>query len=185
MDTLRVDIVYRPLRMAWAVHSGNWPSFESAIRISHIARGGRFNPVVFVDRAAEAKQLVEAFRADLIWPVGDREDVKAFPANYPHLINPLYGDLFHRGGDEPGRSQLLDIHNAASHGFGTPQWKHIEEEGVRVGCRRPSRQGAPSPVWWIPKSSGDWHRLSQATGRRQTPSGRAHQSRRPHPGGRA
>jgi hypothetical protein len=130
MDTVRVGIVYRPLRMAWGVHSGDWPSFESAIRISHTAWGGRFNPVVFVDRPAEAKQLVETFRADLIWPVGDREDTKAFPANYPHLIDPLYGDLFHKGGDDPGRSQLLDIHNAASHGFGTPQWKLIEEEGV-------------------------------------------------------
>jgi len=33
--------------------------------------GGRYNPILVVDREAEADQLVDLFRADVIWPIGD------------------------------------------------------------------------------------------------------------------
>jgi hypothetical protein len=132
MDTLRVDIAYRPLRMAWAVHSGDRASLERAVRITHTAWGGRFNPIVFVDRPAEARQLIEVFRTDVIWPMGDLEEVKEFPKIYPHLIDPFYGDLFHKSAGEVGQSQLLDIHNAIIHWRGTPAWQCLEEARIHL-----------------------------------------------------
>jgi hypothetical protein len=78
METTRVDICYRPLRIAWAVHSGDRESFRKAVRLTHTLWGGRFNPIVLVDRAKEAKQVIELFRADVIMPVGESEEVVAF-----------------------------------------------------------------------------------------------------------
>ena len=89
MDTTRVDICYRPLRIAWAIHSEDRDSFRKAVRLTHTLWGGRFNPIVLADRLEEAKQVVETFRADVIWPVGDTAAIKDFPNQFPHLITPL------------------------------------------------------------------------------------------------
>jgi hypothetical protein len=70
MDTVRVDIVYRPLRIAWAIHSSDRESLRRAVRLTHTMRGGRYNPIVLLDRLEEARRLVEVFRADIVWPVG-------------------------------------------------------------------------------------------------------------------
>jgi hypothetical protein len=79
MDTVRVNICYRPLRIAWAIRSGDHESFRRVVRLSHTLQGGRFNPIVLVDRKEEADQLIELFRADLVLPVGESEEVKTFP----------------------------------------------------------------------------------------------------------
>jgi len=131
MDTVRVDIAYRPLRIAWAIHSGDPDSLRRAVRLSHTLWGGRFNPIVLADRPDEARQLIEVFRADLIWPMGDSQEVKEFPGKFPHLIDPLMGSLFLRHEKDPGRAHVLDIHNALAHWRDTPQWKAWEAPGIR------------------------------------------------------
>src|SRR5262245_33131257 len=101
METTRVDICYRPLRIAWAIHSGNRAAFRDAVRLTHTLWGGRFNPIVLVDREDEAKQIIDRFRTDLIIPVGTSEEVASFPRRFPHLINPfLPQSLFTRRGTE-------------------------------------------------------------------------------------
>ena len=35
METARVDICYRPLRVAWAIHSADTDGFRQAVRLSH------------------------------------------------------------------------------------------------------------------------------------------------------
>ena len=113
-ETLRVDLVYRPLRIGWAVQAGDIASIRSAMRYSHARWGGRFNPIVVVDRDEEARSLVELFRVDLIMPVGDSADVRDFSKRFPHLIKPFFGDaVFVK--DERWRSNfshVLDIYNA-------------------------------------------------------------------------
>jgi len=81
-----------PLRICWAIKAGDKEGFRKAVRQSHALWGGRFNPIVVVDRESEAKRLVEVFRADMIFPVGDSDEVKAFAAKFPHLINPFFHD---------------------------------------------------------------------------------------------
>jgi hypothetical protein len=70
MDTARVDICYRPLRVAWAIHSGDREGFRRAVRLTHTLWGGRFNPIVMADRVDEARRLMDLFRVDLIVAVG-------------------------------------------------------------------------------------------------------------------
>jgi len=133
METTRVDICYRPLRIAWAIRSGDHESFRRAVRLTHTLWGGRFNPIVMADRAEEARQIIEAFRADVIWPVDDAEVVKDFPKQFPHLINPFLPEtLFFRDTARPTRARALDIHNMLVHSQHTPEWKARDTQGVRT-----------------------------------------------------
>jgi hypothetical protein len=132
METARVDICYRPLRVAWAIHSADKEAFRRAVRLSHTLWGGRFNPVVMADRPDEARQLVELYRVDVIIPIGTDPTVVAFTGQFPHLITPYFPDrLFLPHQSEATRAHLLDIHNALVHWRISGAWKAVEEQGIR------------------------------------------------------
>lgn len=131
MDTLRVNICYRPLRVAWAIRRGDFESLRKVIRISHTLWGGRFNPIVTIDDAEPAKRLIEAFRADVIWPMGDGDELTRFPQQFPHLINPfLVKSLVVDHGEDNRRAQLLDIHSALL-AMSPDEIKMMREKGFR------------------------------------------------------
>ena len=132
MDTVRVNIAYRPLRICWAIRTGDFNAFREAVRINHALWGGRFNPIVIVDRASEAQSLVEAFRADIIHPVGTSEEVKAFAATYKHLISPFFKEGVFVGEKQDARAQVLDVQNAMVFSRNTPDWKQIQESKPRI-----------------------------------------------------
>ena len=90
MDTVRVNIAYRPLRICWAIQDGDFDAFREAVRINHALWGGRFNPIVVVDREREARAIVEAFRADVVLPLGASAQIKKFTATFKHLISPFF-----------------------------------------------------------------------------------------------
>lgn len=132
-DTLRVDICYRPLRIGWAIKEGDVSAFRQAIRYSHALWGGKFNPVLIVDREDEAQRLIELFRIDFIWPLGDSEEVMNFSKKFTHLIQPFYGDsIFVKQEKWKSYSHLLDISNALSHWQSKPEWKSYKEQDFRV-----------------------------------------------------
>ncbi len=133
MDTLRVDICYRPLRIGWAIRAGNIDAFRKAVRLSHTLWGGRYNPIVVVDHEEEATRILDVFRVDLILPIGDSEQVKEFPKRFPYLIKPFFIDTLFIGGlHEPKQAQVLDIHNALVYLRDTPEWKAVKDRGFRV-----------------------------------------------------
>lgn len=133
METVRVDIVYRPLRICWAIKGGDKEAFRKAVRQSHALWGGRYNLIVIVDRESEARQLIEVFRADVIFPIGESNEVKSFVEKFPHLINPLFHDgVFILHGKGEVRSQILDVHNAFTYLRDRPEWKELKERGVRL-----------------------------------------------------
>lgn len=133
MDTLRVDICYRPIRIGWVIQSGDTVAFPQAVKLSHTLWGGRFNPILIADREDEARRLVDLFRIDLLLPVGDADEVKIFAKKFPHLINPFFHDsIFIGGANETKRAQLLDIHNALAHLRDKPEWKTINGQGFRI-----------------------------------------------------
>ena len=115
MEAVRVDISYRPLRIAWAICAGDIDAFRLAVRMSHALWGGRFNPIVVVDREDEAGRLVEAFRADLIISLGSFPPLKEFEMRFSHLIKPFHGPLFINETGGQAHSQALDVHNALVH----------------------------------------------------------------------
>jgi len=132
MDTVRVNIAYRPIRICWAIKEGDHAAFRKVVRMNHALWGGRFNPIVIVDREREASTLIESFRADIVQPVGDNDDIKSFAAKFKHLISPFrYNEIFMEQGQE-GRVQLLDVQNAMVYASGTPEWKHVQEKTPRI-----------------------------------------------------
>jgi hypothetical protein len=131
MDTARVDICYRPLRIAWAIRSDDREGLRRAVRLTHTMWGGRFNPIVFADRLDEARQIIELFRADMVVSVGCSAEVKEFPARFSYLISPLFPDeLFLQWQDQHTRAHVLDIDNAFTKWRGTPDWQRLAEEGI-------------------------------------------------------
>jgi hypothetical protein len=133
METTRVNICYRPLRVAWAIRSGDRDALRQAVRLTHTLWGGRFNPIVVVDRPDEARQIIDLFRADIVWPVGVAESVTKFPELFPHLRRPFFHDsLLPRHAGHPTRAQLLDVHNMLVFSRHTPEWKAIDAQGIRA-----------------------------------------------------
>jgi hypothetical protein len=133
MDTVRVNIAYRPLRICWAIKEGDFAAFREAVRTNHALWGGRFNPIVVVDRESEARALVEVFRADFVQPLGNSEEVKAFAASFKHLISPFFhnNDVF-RGQGSEARAYALDVHNAMVASRDSPEWKQLRESKPRI-----------------------------------------------------
>lgn len=130
---MRVDLCYRPLRIGWAVRAGDIGAIRQAMKYSHALWGGRFNPIIVIDREEEACQLVERFRLDLIWPLGDSQEVKDFPNRFPHLISPFFGESIFVKDERYNQhfAQVLDISNAISYWHMKPEWKAIKEDGIR------------------------------------------------------
>lgn len=133
MESLRVDICYRPLRIGWAIRADDINAFRTAVKYSFALWGGRFNPIIIVDQKELAQELVDLFRVDMIIPVGDSDIVQAFPKQFPYLIKPFFEkDVFMRYGKDHGSSQVLDIHNALVHIRKKPEWGAVKKEGVRI-----------------------------------------------------
>ncbi|MGH8497471.1 MAG: hypothetical protein ACRERV_01460 [Methylococcales bacterium] len=132
MDTIRVDICYRPLRIGWAIRAGDMNSFRQAVKYSYAFWGGRFNPILIIDNEAKVERLVDLFRIDFIVPLGTSDEVNEFPKSYLHLINPFFHNpLFFPDANNP-RCQVLDIHNALIYLRDRSEWKHLKEKGVRL-----------------------------------------------------
>jgi len=133
MESIRVNVCYRPLRIAWAIRAGNMQGFRTAVRLSNALRGGRFNPIVIVDEQDQAEDLVNLFRVDVILPIGDSDAVRSFPNRFPYLIKPFFHDSIYVGTGEYGSPcQVLDIENALAHLFRTPEWEDIKKQGMRL-----------------------------------------------------
>src|SRR5260370_23253973 len=128
VDSSRVDICYRPLRIGWAIRTGDFNALRSAMRLSFALWGGRFNPIIVVDQEEQAQDLVDLFRLDMILPVGDSDVVKSFPKRFPYLFNPFFPEGLFIGGIGDWHSQVLDVHNALVHLQTKSQWP----DGLRI-----------------------------------------------------
>src|SRR5689334_19812776 len=107
MDTVRVNICYRPLRICWAITARDHAAFRLAVAFSNTMWGGRYNPIVIADRVDEAASIVEVFRADIAVPVGTSEHLTAFQQRFAHLISPFFHDsLFVGNNEEETRAQI-------------------------------------------------------------------------------
>jgi hypothetical protein len=133
MDTISVNICYRPLRIGWAIAGGDIEAFRHAVRLSHTLWGGRFNPIIAVDQEEEALELVNLFRVDLVLPIGDSPAVRGFASRFSYLINPFFGEgIFINGGKGQRHAQLLDIQNMLIHLRDVRDIEAIRKGGVRI-----------------------------------------------------
>ncbi len=138
MESIRVDICYRPLRIAWAIGAGDIQGFRSAARTSNALWGGRFNPIIVVDQQEEAQDLVNLFRVDVILPIGDSDAVRTFVKRFPYLVKPFMEDsIFFGNADYGSPSRILDIHNALVHLSSKPEWETIKKGQFRLYTWKP------------------------------------------------
>jgi hypothetical protein len=132
METCRVNVCYRPLRIAWAVHSADREAIRRAVKLTNALWGGRNNPIVFADHLKDAKRLIDVFRADHIVPLGDAPELKTLRDEYPYLINPFFHDsLFVDRQFGQARCHLLDVHNALIYWSKQRDWSGAREHGFR------------------------------------------------------
>jgi hypothetical protein len=133
MDTLRVDVTYRPLRVGWALLGHDIEACRQAARLNYTLWGGRFNPLIPVDRPDHARQLVDSFRVDVILPIGTTSEVSNFAKSFPWLINPFHGENIFVGGPPWGtKANVLDVHNLLSHAFQKREERELRRAGVRL-----------------------------------------------------
>lgn len=132
METARIDINYRPFRVGWAIHSGDFDAFRRAVKYNSALWGGRYNPILFIDREEETSMLVNLFKPDAIISIYKEKD--KYTEKYNYLANPLWGEnIFVKGSGQPGDrsfSHLLDIINLLENRWNKPEWKVIKEKGV-------------------------------------------------------
>ncbi|MCW0220753.1 MAG: hypothetical protein OJI67_20665 [Prosthecobacter sp.] len=133
MDTVRVDISYRPLRLGWAIKSGDMDALREVVRNSYALWGGRANPILVVDDLEQARRMADLFQIDQVWPVGGEEEVKHFNKKFPHLIDPIFSrSLFLKSGNGTKKCTLLDIQNALTHGRDSSAIKDLREAGFKL-----------------------------------------------------
>ena len=133
MNTLHLDICYRPLRVAWAIESDDFGAFRQAVMLSNALWGGRFNPILIADREKDARRLVDLFRVDMVFPIGSSDNVRKIVEKFAYLINPFFEDsIFVGTTHEDKRAQLLDVHNALAFLQDRPDEKAINDAGLKI-----------------------------------------------------
>lgn len=104
---LNVRIRYRPVRIGWCVRHQNWDDLRSALRLTNILWGGKFNPVIPLGSPG-AKKLIERFRVDVLYPVSESPEAVAFTKEHHALAWPLLDrELIDR--HRNGEPNFLDV----------------------------------------------------------------------------
>lgn len=107
MTNLSLTMHYRPVRVGWCVRHGNWEDLRSALRLTHIFWGGKFNPIIPVG-TVDAKHLATQFRVDVLFPINESPEATEFTKGFKAVAWPLLRDeLF--DGINNGAPNFLDI----------------------------------------------------------------------------
>lgn len=115
MDTLPIRVGYRPVRIGWCVRDGNFDDLRKALLTTHGLWGGRYNPIIPIGDRDFARQLVEVFRVDALYPVVDVPELQGFASSFPYLPWPgFHKDIFIRD-EDTFQPAFLDIYHAVQH----------------------------------------------------------------------
>ena len=133
-----MDVTYRPLRIGWALTGQDIEACRQAARLNYTLWGGRFNPLLPVDRPAFARQLVDAFRVDVVLPIGTAPEVTAFADSFRYLLNPFeQAGLFTGGPPWETKANALDVHNLLFYTYQQREHRDLRHAGVRQYYWRP------------------------------------------------
>jgi len=132
MDTARVEIVYRPLRIGWVLLSDDFEGFRKIARLSTTIAGGRYNPIIIADSEV-ADQVANLFHLDMLVPVSIGDAIDAFVERYSHLRQPYFGEPKLHSPTSSGAPgvKVLDIANLLTHGRRDDEWQSIIKYGLR------------------------------------------------------
>lgn len=133
MDTARVDIIYRPIRLGWLLNPGDFDGYRRIVRLSSTIAGGLFNPIILVGQE-NAKDIADIFHIDALVPMSAGPDVQDFIKQFEHLIRPYSGSAalhFDRQDGGPG-VRVLDITNLLTRWHADREWQSVAEFGLRI-----------------------------------------------------
>lgn len=108
-STLNLRIQYRPIKIGWCVHAGNFQGLEEAIRLSHTLWGGRHNPIIPIDDLNLARRLINTFRVDALYPIKSDEETKKFIGQFHNLPWPLFHQELFIGESKEKINTVLDV----------------------------------------------------------------------------
>ena len=147
METLSINVRYRPLRIGWCVRKDDYAALRESWKLSATMWGGRYNPVIPVDDPNYARALVELFRVDVLWPLSNDETVKSFIDTFPHLPNPFHGDrLFVSHGNGTQSATILDIHHPV-HRLYNEHFKNNPNPEFKVALFEWTEEDPLSDIW--------------------------------------
>jgi hypothetical protein len=89
MNPINVDVFYRPVRIGWCLHSGNFEDYRKALMHTGMLWGGKYNPIIPIDNFDLARKLIRFFRVDLLLPISENPEIFKFIEKFNHISNPL------------------------------------------------------------------------------------------------
>lgn len=95
MANLSLNIKYRPLRIGFCVHKDKIEDLQIAAELNTLLCGGMYNPIIAIGGdEAISESIVKLFNVDLLYPVSDGPEIKAFIEKHEHLKSFDFRDKF-------------------------------------------------------------------------------------------
>jgi hypothetical protein len=115
MSTENISIEYRPLRIGFCVRNNEIEDVVAASRLNTLLWGGVHNPIIPVGAPHHlADHLVKLFQVDVLVPIADTPDIKAFTEKYKWARFPMVhhtNSILTEDNREPTRKvvRVLDV----------------------------------------------------------------------------
>ena len=119
MGPVSLRIRYRPLRIGWCIEADSLDHFATAVALSHVFWGGRFNPIIPCSDRNRAEALITAFNLDALYNVSGTVAVDAFIKEFPHIQWPEFQTELFVDSFSQRQPTLLDVAHPVQHLFET------------------------------------------------------------------
>jgi hypothetical protein len=88
----RIWLDYRPVRIGWLVAERDLAQLTAAASLNTCLWGGRFNPIIPIADPGLSDKLISLFGVEVLLPVAQTDETKAFIDSYPHLHFHMWGN---------------------------------------------------------------------------------------------
>lgn len=110
MQTKSISLRFKPIRIGWCVKQGDLVGLKTALELSHTLWGGKYNPIIPIGNLELQTLLVRRFHVDILFPISECDEVKAFIEKFTYLKAPFELEgIFDRG--ERANPNFLDIYH--------------------------------------------------------------------------
>jgi hypothetical protein len=115
VNTVSLNVEYRPIRVGFCVRDGDLASAMRAMEYAHTIWGGRFCPIIPIDNFNYAEQLVNSFKVDILFPIKKDTEIEKFLAKFQHLRWPFSHEEFWIEQNSGKSTQLLSVAHPFRH----------------------------------------------------------------------
>src|SRR5690348_4117542 len=97
MSVTGVTVRKRPIRVGWCIRTGHLDQLRASIRLTSALWGGRYNPVIDVDKPDLGEALIDLFKVDVLYAVSKDDVIDSFVKKFRHIQWPtLFGPMVRR-----------------------------------------------------------------------------------------